>query len=92
MHIRTQRLSHFPTADVGNSMQSKAIVEFIMIKEILFDAIDNKMQKFVLLVEEEGNSKIADLLFRIFSRRYQVQCFKVAKVDVPSENIDVEQL
>ena len=45
----------------------------------------------MLLVEEQGDSKIADLLFRILCRGDQVDSFEVSKIDVIALNVYVEQ-
>jgi hypothetical protein len=70
-------------------MQRKTIVVFIMIEEILSDAVDDEVKKFVFFVEEEGHGEIAYLFFGIFVRRDEIDRFKMSKINVPSENIDI---
>ena len=92
MNVRGQCLAHLPSSNVRDRVQSQAIVEFIVIIQVLPNAIDDKMQKFVLLVQEEGDRKVTDLFLGVFRGRDKVQRFEVAEVDVPSQDIYVQQL
>lgn len=46
----------------------------------------------MVFVEEKRHGEIPDLLFRVFVGRYEADGLEVAKVDVPSQNIDIKQL
>ena len=46
----------------------------------------------MLLVEEECDSKIADLFFRIFGSGYQVDGLQMAEINLESIDVDVQQL
>ena len=46
----------------------------------------------MLLVKEEGNGKISNLFFRVFGSRDEVDGFKMSEIDVPSENVYVQEL
>lgn len=45
----------------------------------------------MLLVEEQGDSEVADLFFRVFRCGDQVDSFEVAKIDVIALDVYVEQ-
>jgi hypothetical protein len=92
VNIATQGLSHLSASDIRNGMKSQAIVKLIDAHKILPNTIDNQMEEFVLLVEEERHGEISNLLLRVFGCGDQVDGFEVTKVDVPAENIDVQQL
>jgi hypothetical protein len=63
-----------------------------MTVQVLPNAVDNKMKQLVLLVQEEGNSQIANLLFRIFRGWYEVYSFEVTKIDFEPVDVNVEKL
>lgn len=46
----------------------------------------------MLFVEEKRDGEIANLLFGVLCPGHKIDSFKVTKIDVPSENVDVEQL
>lgn len=92
MHLGAKRLAHLPATNIGNSMQSQAVEKLVMIQQILPDAVDDEVQQLVLFVQEERHGKIADLLFGILLRRYEVDRLEMAKVDVPPQYINVQQL
>lgn len=41
----------------------------------------------MLFVKEEGHGKVAYLLFRVLLRRYQIDSFEMAKIDVPPKYV-----
>jgi len=92
MYIPTQRLPHLPPSYIGNSMQCQTIEQLIILQQILPDAIHNQVKQLMLLVQKQGNRQIANLLFRVLVRTDQVDRLQVSEVDVPSENVDVQQL
>lgn len=63
-----------------------------MILEILFDTIDDKMQKVVLLVQEESNGEVTNLFLGVFGSGNEVDSFEMTEIDIPTEDIDVEKL
>lgn len=84
MYISTQSLSHFPSAYVGNRMQSKAVEQLIDVQQVFSYAVDNQWEQLVLLVEEKGHGEVANLLFGVFVRRDEVDSFEMAEVHVPA--------
>ena len=66
MNVATQGLAHFSSTHIGNGVQCETIVQLVVIEEVLPNAVDNKMEEVMLLVEKQGNSEIADLFFRVF--------------------------
>lgn len=70
-------------------MQRETVVELIVIQQVLPDAVNNQVQEFVFLVEEEGDGEVSNLFFRVFGRRDEVDGFEVSEIDVPSENVYV---
>jgi hypothetical protein len=63
-----------------------------VVQQVLPYTVHNEVQKFVLFVEEQRHGQVTDLLFGVLVRRYEVDSFEVAKVDVPSQNINVQEL
>lgn len=43
-------------------------------------------------MEEQGHGQVTNLLFRVLVRRYEVDSFEVAEIDVPSQDIYVQEL
>lgn len=60
--------------------------------QVLPYAVDHKMEKLVLFMEEQRHCEIADLLLRVFGGRDEVDRFQVAKVDIPPKDVDVQEL
>jgi hypothetical protein len=92
MDIGTQSLTHFPSSHVRDGMQCKTIIKLIMVVQIFPNAVDYEVKKFVLLVKEEGDSKISYLLFGILRGGYQVDCFKVSKINFKAVDVNVQKL
>lgn len=92
MHLSAQRLSHLPATHVRDRMQGETVEELIVVEQIFPDAVDDQVQQLVLLVEEEGHGQVPDLLLGILVGRDQVDGLEVAKVDVPAEDVDIQQL
>lgn len=63
-----------------------------MVEEVFPYAVDNQVQQFVLFVEEQGHGKVSDLLLGVFIRGYEVDGFEMAEIDVPSEDVYVQEL
>ena len=92
MYIPTQCFPHLPSTNIGNRMECQAVVQLIVIQQILSDAVDDKVQQLMLFVKKEGNSKISYLLFGILSRGDEVDRFEMPEIDIPAKNVDVEKL
>lgn len=63
-----------------------------MVEKILFDRVDDEMEKVVFFVEKECYSEIAYLFFGVFCGGNEVDGFEVAKVDVPAKDVDIKKL
>lgn len=46
----------------------------------------------MLLVEEKGHRQVSYLLFRVLLRRYKIDCFEMAEIDIPSKYIYIQKL
>lgn len=92
MDVGTQRLSHLSSSNIGDGVQRQTVVELIIVQEILLDAVDDQVQEIVGFVQKQGDGEVADLLFRVFCRRDEIDSLEVTKVDVPSEYVDVQEL
>lgn len=46
----------------------------------------------MLFVEEEGHGEIPNLLLGVLVRRYEVDSFEMAEIDVPAEDVYVQKL
>jgi hypothetical protein len=46
----------------------------------------------VLLVQEQGDGEVSNLLLRVLGGRDEVDRFEMSEIDVPPENVDVQQL
>jgi hypothetical protein len=92
MHFCTQRLSQLLAADIRNRVQRQTVVELIVVEQVLPYAVDDEVYQLVLLVQEQSNSEISDLLLRVLGGRDEVDGFEMSKIDVPPENVDVQQL
>ena len=92
MYIATQGFSHFSATDIRDRMKGETIVKFVVVQQILSDAVHDQVQELMLLVEEECNSEVTYLLFRVLGRGDEVDSFQVSKVDIVSLYIDVEKL
>lgn len=92
VHLPAERLSHLAASNIGNGMQSETVEELVVVKEVLPNAVDHKMEQLVLLMEEQRHGQIANLLLRVFIRRDQVHSLEVPKIDIPAQDVDVKQL
>ena len=92
MYIPAQSLPHLPPSNIGNSMQCQTIEQLIILQQILPDAIHDQVKQFMLLVQKERHRQIANLLLRVLVRTDQVDCLQVSEVDVPPEDVYVQQL
>lgn len=63
-----------------------------MVEQIFANTVDDKVQQFVLLVEEQRHGQITDLLLRVLVGRDQVDSLEMTKIDVPAQDVDVQQL
>lgn len=50
------------------------------------------MQEVVLFVEEERDSQVTNLFFRVLCCRDEVDSFEVAKIDIPPKDVDIKKL
>lgn len=92
MHITTKNFTHLPATNIGNGVQGEAIEQLIVIQQIFPNAVEDEMQELVFLVQEQGHGEVSDLLLRVLGSRDELDGFEVAKVDVPPEDIDVQEL
>lgn len=92
MDLSSQRLAKLPTTDISHGMQRQAVVQLIMIQQILADTIHDQVEQFMLLVQKQSHGEIADLLLGVFGRRNEIDGFKVTKIDIIALNVDVKQL
>jgi hypothetical protein len=58
MDILTQRFRHFRSSNVGNSMKCQAIVDLVVLIEILSNRIDHEAKKIRVLMHQQRHSKI----------------------------------
>lgn len=63
-----------------------------MVEKIFPYAVDDKMQELVLLMEKQRHGQVADLLLRVLVGGDEVDCLEVPKVDIPPEDVDIEEL
>ena len=61
-----------------------------MVEKVFPYTVDNKVQKFVLFVEEQGHRQIPNLLFGVLVGRDEIDSFEMAKIDVPAEDVDIQ--
>jgi len=61
-----------------------------VIIQVLSYAVDDQMQQLVLFVEKKCDGQVPNLLFRVFGAGHEVDGFEMAKIDVPSENVNIE--
>jgi hypothetical protein len=70
-------------------MQGQTVEKFVVVEEVLPDAVDDQMKQLMLLVEEQGHGEVPDLLLGVLVRRDEIDCLEMAEVDVPTEDIYV---
>ena len=90
MHSGSERIAHCTSTDVCNGMKSQAIVELIVVLEILSYAIDDKVDELMLFVEKQRDRQISYLLLREFGGGYEVDSFEVTEIKVPAQDVDVK--
>ena len=52
MNIIRQRLAHLPPTNISHRMQRQAIIQLIMIQQVLPNTVHHQMQQLVLLMQE----------------------------------------
>lgn len=92
MNVKGQGFTHLLSSYIGDSVQSQAVVEFVDIGQILANTVDNQMQQLMFLMQKQCNSQITNLLLRVLCSRDKVDSLEMAKVDVPAQDVDVQQL
>lgn len=92
MDIGAKSLAHLSPPHIRNSMQRQAIIQLIIVQQIFPDTVNNKVEQLMLLVKEKSDGQVSNLLFRVFGGGYEIDSFQVAEIDVPSEDVDVEEL
>lgn len=92
MHLSTESFSHFAASNIGDGMQGETVEELVVVKQILANAVDHKMEQLVLLMEEQRHGQITNLLLGVFIRRDQIHGLEVPKVDIPAQDVDVKEL
>lgn len=60
-----------------------------MIRQVLPDAVHNQMDQFVSFVKEQGHRQVSNLFLRVFVRRYKIDCFEMAEIDIPPKDVYV---
>jgi len=73
-------------------MQCQTVEQFVILQQVLPDAIHNQVKQLMLLVQKQRDRQIPNLLFRVLIRTDQIDCLQVSKVDVPPEDVNVQQL
>lgn len=68
MNLPAQRLTHLSTSNICDRVQSKAVKQLVVVQKIFSYAVDDQVQKFMLLMKEESHGEVADLFFRVFVR------------------------
>src|SRR4051812_4660864 len=92
MHLPAQGLPHFPASDIGNGVKSEAVEQLVVVKQILPYTIHHQMKELVLFVQEERHGEVPYLLLRVFVGGDEVDGFQVSEIDVPAQNVDVQEL
>lgn len=92
MNVKGQGFTHLLSSYIGNSVQSQAVVEFVDIGQVFANTVDNQMQQLMFLMQEQRNSQITNLLFRVLCSRDEIDSLEMAKVDVPAQDVDIQQL
>jgi hypothetical protein len=82
--LPAERFSHFPATNVCDGVQRKTVEQLIVVQQILPDAVENEMQKLVLLVQKQRHGKVANLFLRVLGCRDELDGFEMPKVDIPS--------
>lgn len=90
MDLISQSLTHLLTTDIGNRMQRQTIIQLIIIQQILPNTINNQMQQFVLLVQEQRNGQVPNLLLGILGGRDEIDGLEMAEINIIPLDIDVE--
>lgn len=88
----TQSLCHLPAPDISHGMQGQTVVQFIKALQVLGDGIDDEVYQIMFLVQEQGDSEIADLFLGVCGGGDQIDGFEVAEIDIVALDVDVEQL
>lgn len=63
-----------------------------MIQKVLANTVDDEVEELVLFVKEQGNRQVANLLLRVLARRNEVDSFEMTKINIPAQNINVQEL
>lgn len=92
MDFSPQRLAKLATSNVSHCMQRQAVIQLIMIQQILANTIDDQMEQLMLLMQKQGDGEIPDLLLGVFGRGDEINSLEVTKVDIVALDVDVEQL
>ena len=87
--IPAKGFPHLSPAHIGNGMQRQTVVEFIVTSQILPYAVDNEMEKLMLLVKKQGHGQVANLLLGVLGRGNEIDGFQMTEVDVPAQDVDV---
>lgn len=73
-------------------MQCQTIVQLIVVQQIFLDTIHHQVQEVVFFVKKKRHGQISDLFFRVLRCGDKIDSFEVAKIDVPSQDVDIEKL
>lgn len=58
MDVLTQRFRHLCSSNIGDSMKRQAIVDLVVLIEVLSNRIDNEAEKVRVLVHQQRHGKI----------------------------------
>lgn len=91
MNLRSQRLTELFTTNISHGMQRQAVVQFMVIKQILSDTIHDQMEQLMLFMQEQCHRQIPNLLLRVLGRRDEIHSLEMAEIHIISLNVDIEQ-
>lgn len=68
-------------------MQGQALVDLVTPVQVFANRVDDQANQIAVLVQEQGESKVTNLLFGVLGRRNEVDGFHVADIDLVTENV-----
>lgn len=92
MNLRTQRLTELFASNISYGMQRQAVVQFMVIKQILSDTVHDQVEQLMLFMQEQGNRQITNLLLGILGGRDEIHSLEVAEIHIIALDVNVEQL
>lgn len=73
-------------------MQCQTIIQLVVVQQVFLDTIHYQVQEVVFFVKKKRHSQISNLFFRVLCCGDKIDSFEVAKIDVPSQDVDIEKL